>query len=241
MICPNCKTENDDINKYCVKCAYPLSNILPLNDSSGQSNQANSYHPPVQPLASTPAKLLGIQTARLLITLVVLWLGRAIFIRLDFVNEIRIPDSPLAIPAIITILTGLVALVLLILYARSLAAIWPYAFPRASAITSVPMALIYLAIIAVLYTILKPIILAVDPLGEVLLWIQVLLSVIALGLLIWAGVVLYQFLPGWLASLQLTGLNRPSSEIACLNCGSLNLRGSKTCHYCGEELSHPVE
>ena len=224
MNCLNCNTPNDPKNLFCVNCGQPLSENMPPP-------------PNYNPLARTEAQLLGIHTGRLLIALLALWLAKAILVRMPFTRYLRIPVFLLTVETMITIVGALFALVLLIAYARSLRALWPYAFPNAASILAVPLSLVYLAILIALYYALRPIAILIDPAGDVLLWLQVILVLIAIMVLIYAGIVLYQYLPTQLSKIRITGLSSASHEFSCLNCGTLNQTGSQFCKNCGEAMS----
>jgi len=222
MICPNCGTPNDPHSRFCIKCGQTLDGS-PANSASG--------------LARSHPGLLAVLTARLGIALLLLWMLRSILLRLPFTRGIRLPpEVPLSLEEIITAITYLVALFMLLAYAQAIWSLWPQAFPRHAALTPALAALVYVAVLVVGYHAFAGLILTLTQEPEFLLVLRVVLLVLAAIFLIWAGVVIYNHLPAWIASLRFEAPSGSRLEIACLNCGRLNPANMKYCGHCGKPL-----
>ena len=144
------------------------------------------------------SEMLGVLTLRLLFSLLGLWIANLILNGLAFVEELRIPDFDLPIPVLISSLIYLIMVVLLVNYARVLSSLWPQAYPRYPEAVHVLTSLVYLGVLAVGYKSLRPIFqyLIDDP--EPLMVFQLVLVVIAIGIIIRAGLIIYNSLPAWI-------------------------------------------
>lgn len=226
MNCPNCNTVNDSGSRFCISCGEPL---LISADSPAAS----------QPFARSPRHLLGIVTARVLIGLLLVWILRAILINLAFVETLRFPEVPLTAPQLVTMLTYLVAIVLLLGYARSLRSLWAQAFPKAAAFAPALTAIIYVLVLSAVYATLLPLFSAfIDDSADFILTLRIILLILAIILLGWAAKVIYDALPGWLSTVHFDLPVSSAPEIACLNCGQLNATAVHYCSRCGHALSH---
>jgi hypothetical protein len=204
MNCPHCGTPNDPSSKFCASCGQPLH---------GQASPPSSatYEP-----AFSPRAVLGIQTARFLLSLLGLWLLKAILTGLSFVEELQIPEVDVPTPSIIGTLIYLVIIVVLVRYAQLLGKLWTQAFPGYPQVASVGAAVVYLIALTAAYSGSKPIFRALTTDDEVLMIWQIVLVVLALLISIQVSATVYQFLPTWLSTcrrnLLATPLASPSQE-----------------------------
>lgn len=186
MECPYCGTANDPSSKFCSSCGKPLR---------GQSPQVSSA---ADESAYSPRTVVGIQTARLLISLLGLWLLKVVLTGLPFVEELHIPELGVSIPSIISMLIYLVIVIALVSYASFLSRLWPQAFPGYPQAVSVLVAAVYLIVLAVAYNGSKPIIRAITTDPQLMMIWQIVLVAIALFISLRASVIVYRFLPAWL-------------------------------------------
>ena len=197
MNCPNCNTVNPAGNQFCMNCGASLSAVgaAPITRYSSLGHA------------------LFTATGQTLISVLMLYLLRSILNGLSFIQELQIPEWRITAPEIISIIMYLLVLVLLVNYARSVAYLWPQAYPRYSGVGIVITAILYVIGLSVAYTMLKPLFqrFFTDP--EPLLILRVLLALIALFLLGRAAVVVYQSLPGWLDNLRTSLMTLPSYPI----------------------------
>jgi hypothetical protein len=144
------------------------------------------------------AELLGVLTLRLIFALLGLWIVNLILNGLAFVKDLRIPDFDMPIPVLISSLVYLIMAILLVNYARVLSTLWAQAFPRYPEAASVLTSLVYLGVLAVAYKSLHPVFLffATDP--EPLMIFQLVLLVIAVVIIVRAGLIIYNALPAWI-------------------------------------------
>jgi len=149
MHCPYCNSPNDPSNRFCASCGKPLH-----GQASPPSSATNEP-------AYSPRAILGIQTARLLLSLLGLWLLKAILTGLPFVEELHIPEVDISTPSIISSLIYLVIVIVLVKYASLLSRLWPQAFPGYPQAASVWVAIVYLIVLAMAYNSSKPIFQAV--------------------------------------------------------------------------------
>jgi phosphoglycerol transferase MdoB-like AlkP superfamily enzyme len=132
----------------------------------------------------------------------VLLLFRSMLIQQPFTEKFRLPDVPLTTPEIITIVVYGIALVLLIQFAQIVWSLWPRAFPQMAPLAPALAALVYVLVLGAVYTAVeRPILVwAQDP--NLLLAVQGVALLIAIGLLVWAGAAIYAFVPAWINSLR---------------------------------------
>lgn len=197
MNCPNCNSENDSDNQFCLTCGSALT----IEGSA-----------PKIGISSAGQALFSI-TGQTLISVLMLYIIRSILLGLSFIQELRIPNFNITTTEIISIILYLLVLVLLVIFVRSLGYYWPRAFPVYSGIGDVLTAVLYVIALSVIYSMLKPVFLIyiVDP--EPILILRILLSLLALLLLGRAVLVVYQSLPTWLDHLRTSLLTFPSYPI----------------------------
>jgi len=183
---------------------------------------------------------LGVQTVRLALTLFGLGILRIMIIRLPFVQEMMIPELPIPLENLITIIVYLIVFVLLVVYARKLGLLWPQAYPRHANAAPAFTAFVFVGGLVALYFALQPVITAFSTVSNLLTWFQVFLLVLTVFLVVWASVVLYRFIPGWLSNIGVSVPRIPVKEMACLNCGRLNSSGSEKCSHCGMPLQNEM-
>jgi hypothetical protein len=226
MNCPNCYTYNEPGNQFCISCGQLLtaanSATTPIAAATGPGQRAR--------------QLLGVQTLRIVFGLLLLFLFYRVLVNLSFVENLAIPDFPLTATAIIRSLTYLIALVLLLGYAQTLRDLWPQAFPKWSAITPVLTALLYVAVIAAVYSAIASPLLVLTRESDAVLVLQVVLLILAVFILGTAWMSFYSEMPGWLGNLRLNMAPITSPQTACLNCGRLNPVENEYCGHCGQAL-----
>lgn len=226
MNCPNCNAYNDPGSQFCINCGQSLA-----GGASGTAPVA-----PAPGVAQTSRQLLGIHTLRLLFALLVLFIFYKVLINLSFVEQIVIPDFPFTVTQIVRALVYLVALVLLLGYAQALRSLWPRAFPRWSAASTLLVALIYVAIFAAAYSAIATPLLVLTEEPDAVLVLQIVLLILALFVLGAAWVSFYSDMPSWLRDLRLSVPVSVSQDVACLNCGHLNPGTNRFCGNCGHDL-----
>ncbi len=229
MTCPNCGTLNDPQSRFCIKCGQSLAGTATA--ATGAPGPAPAY-PPV-----SYRRLLAIHTAQALTGVVVLYVFRSLLTsQLTFLDGLRLPDVPLSAGAILNLIVNIGLVVLLVRYAQALAGLWPPAFPGAAALAPVVVALVGVTALVVGY----------DPVAILLSLalrdrtgiqvVQALVLLVALGLLIWAGLALYRFVPAWVAQVRFARPLTVSAQVACLRCGRVNTGEVGFCGQCGSPL-----
>lgn len=230
ITCLNCNTPNSPESRFCISCGQTLAGQV-----AGSGETAVSA-------TSFMRRQLGIATARLLITLLLIWLLRSILINLSFVEGLRIPDFPFTIEQLITFIAYAVAFVLLIGYTQTLRTYWTPAFPSLASLTPALVGIIYVVLLSLAYRALLPLITnLVDDPRDFILALRVVLVILAIILLSWAGKVIYDALPGWLGSIRMDTPKADDGQRACLHCGRLNPAAMKYCGYCGQALKPETE
>lgn len=181
MICPYCNTRNDPGFQFCLNCGKQLvqGEAAPVGANRG----------------------LWLDTVRLVVMLFALWIARAILVALPFVREVNIPNFPLRVPDLISLVIYLGIIFLLVTYAASFPRLWRAAYPRFSSAAGVITALIYLFLLGQIYRAVQPLIAQLNLIPEALALVQVLLLVFALALVLRALLILNRELPGWLSRL----------------------------------------
>jgi hypothetical protein len=245
MNCPKCETPNDPENEFCINCGQPLqestSEAAPPPIRTQPPPPMAPIAPIPQPMARSVPELLQVLTIRMVVILVGLWLLKVILNWLPFIKELRIPDSPLAVSIIINTIVYLIIIGLLVSYSRMLWVLWPQVLPRYKDAATFLVMLIYIIILIVLYFAAEPLIraLASNP-TEIITVLQIILFALALLLLVYALVIIYQRLPFWLPSVreQVTYAAPQGNMTACLYCGNLNSAASKFCSTCGQPISN---
>lgn len=221
MICPNCNTQNDPSNQYCMQCGKPLSNEVP--------NQ--------QPLAHTVRDLLGLLTFRIIIFLLVLWFIQGVLVQLPFIRDLQIPNFPIPASVIVTSIINLVIIGLLLGYSRTLWVLWNQSFPRYGSFGSVLVIAVYLVVLVLVYQLILPWLTANITNAEPITIFQIVMGIITFALVIYLLIVVYQRLPDWLSKIRQDMFTMPPvNQVACLNCGHLNNQGQAFCGHCGNAL-----
>jgi hypothetical protein len=189
-------------------------------------------------MARSVPHLLAVLTARLGIGLLLVWLARTVVVRLPFTRGFNLSNAPLSSVEIINSIAYLIALGLLLHYARVLRALWPQVFPRRAPFASALTAIVYLgALVAAYFALERPVNVFAAETG--LLLLQAIAFVLAVILVMRAGLISYQYLPLWVAGMRFDALTNPADEIACLNCGRLNPAVMTFCGHCGKPLAQP--
>lgn len=231
--CPNCNTQNEDGSRFCISCGQVLDSPAPF---------AFREIPPPQAMPAAPSnpagRMLGIATGRVLIGILLVWFLRAVMLSFSFAGGEIFSDFAITVESLITVIAYLAIIAMLISYANSLRTYWPRAFPQASSATTALTAIVYLIVLVMAYKAFLPFLVGVlDNSFEVIRWLNVLLSLIALALLAWAVKVIYDALPAWLNGIRFDGTPTAQGTIACLNCGRLNPLENDYCGHCGHELA----
>lgn len=223
--CPNCHTQNEPNSRFCINCGYVLTDIQSANPAA----------------AANPTQLhrryLALVTGRVVIALFLIWFLRSILLSLSFVEGLFIPEIPFSVEQIITFFAYLVAFFLLIGYSQTLRTYWAPAFPSLASLTPALLVVIYVILLSFAYRALLPILLVlVDDPGDVVLALRVILTVLAISLLVWAGKVIYDALPGWLGSIRFDSQAVVMGTSSCAHCGKTNPTDHQYCGYCGQVL-----
>ena len=222
ITCPNCQAQNEPGSRFCISCGQSIEGVAEKNTMAVP--QENIYQ-----------RTLGLAAGQTLIALFLVWVVQTILISLSFVEGFRLPNITLTVPQIITSIAYLAALVLLVLFANTLGSHWPRAYPRLASLTTALTAVIYIVLISLAYRALLPVITSlVDNPADFILILRVTLTLLALVLLIRAAQVIYEAFSSWLSGIRFNLPKLASAEVACLNCGRLNVVGMKFCNYCGQ-------
>ncbi len=193
MNCPHCGTPNDPASVFCIKCGQALK--------EGSAPPAAPGTATVQTLSA--AGLLGVYSTQAIVGLLVLLFFRSILVQLPFTQDFRLPDVRISTPVIITVVVYLIAIVILLSFARMLGGMWPQAFPRQAFLAPALTSLIYVAVLAAVYTAAKePLVAFSSGDATLMLAVQGFCLVVAFILLVRSGVIIYQYLPAWLTSLR---------------------------------------
>lgn len=223
--CPNCQTQNESGSRFCISCGHDLSNEVVGGGTVITNTGFYRRH-------------LAVSTAQVMLALLLIWLLRSIFVNLSFVEGLTLPEVPFTAAQIITFIAYLVAFVLLLNFVSNLRTYWPNAYPHLAFLTPALTVIIYLVLISLAYRALLPVILdLVDDPGDFVLVLRVLLTVLALILLAWAGKIVYDALPGWLSGIHFGTTQGEIDDIACLNCGRIQTAALQTCAHCGHALT----
>jgi hypothetical protein len=163
--------------------------------------------------APSPRRLFVSYTVQFLVGLMVLLLFRSLLVQQSFTQRFRLPDVPLTTVEIITIIVYAIALILLIQFAQMIMTLWPRAFPQLGPLAPALAALVYVFVLGAVYTAIeRPLVVwAGDP--NLLLVVQGVTLLVAIGLLVWAGAAIYSFIPAWINSLRFE-LPVPDAEVS---------------------------
>jgi len=189
MICPHCNTENDPKNQYCQKCGKTL------------------YGTP-QPAAyldtQTARELVFSHAFRLIVSLFGLWIIKEILLSFSFVKEIRIPDLPMTVPNILSLLILLIIFFLLLGFLPTFLPLWNTAFPRAAGTGIIFQAGIFLILLGVIYKIITPIIWVITTESTPILILQLLLLLLALIIVFATAGSIHSSIPVWIKRIKET-------------------------------------
>ncbi|MBE2221286.1 MAG: hypothetical protein IAF02_07085 [Anaerolineae bacterium] len=226
ITCPKCQTPNEPNSRFCISCGQVLSDAQP---GTAVVVDATHWH----------RRQLAIKTAQVVITLFLIWFFRSILIDLTFVKGLYYSEFPFTLEEIVTFIAYFIAFILLVGYTKTLRTHWPPAFPAVASLTPALLVVIYVILLSLMYKALLPIMLQVvaDP-GDLLLALRVILALLAIILLFWAGKVIYDALPAWLDSIHFT-TTPVDGQIVCTQCGRINAPDHQFCGYCGHTLRQP--
>mgnify|MGYP001205420963 CR=1 FL=1 len=223
--CPNCRTQNEPNSRFCISCGCVLTEVR-------SSNPAATTNP-----TQVHRRYLALATGRIVIALFLIWFLRGILLSLSFVEGLFLPGTQFSIEQIITFFAYLVAISLLIGYSQTLRTYWTPAFPSLASLIPALLVVVYVILLSFGYRALLPILLVlVDDPSDIVLALRVILTVLAISLLIWAGKVIYDALPGWLGSIRFDSQAVVAGTGTCTNCGRSNPTDNQYCGYCGQVL-----
>lgn len=223
--CPKCQTPNDPNSRFCISCGQVLTD--------GQQVSSTA----VIDSAHWHRRQLAIATGQVGITLFLIWFFRSILVDLSFVKGLYYSEFPFTLEEVITFIVYIIAFILLIGYAKTLRTHWAPAFPSVASLTPALLVVIYVILLSMVYKALLPIMLEIveDPV-DLLLAMRVILALLAVILLFWAGKVIYDALPIWLDSIHFTSTPPTVGQIVCTQCGRINPPDHQFCGYCGHTL-----
>jgi len=193
MNCSNCGVMNDANNQFCQNCGTSLVESSPniiINRSKAAKDYLLSY------------------SFRFLISVFGLWLIKATLTSLSFVKELHIPDFPISIFDIISLVILLVLIALIIGYGRVISIYWSQAFPKYQEATSLWIAIIGLILLGCFYKLFKPLISMIifdtssmssmnSNFSEPIFILQLVLLVIAVVIIFRAAATIYYAIPKW--------------------------------------------
>jgi hypothetical protein len=185
--CMRCNTSNAPTSQFCMTCGVPL--------------QAGPNPPFV---ARSAGQWLAVMTGRAVIAIIGLWLIRMFLVRFSFIQALYLPEVPLSVADMVSMLIFLVISVLLIKYAIDLLRVWPMVYPRIRELGMGLAGLVLLLFLTEFYLAIQPLFsIVLYDLPDALLVVQVILAFAAVVILGWAFIIIYQSLPAWLATLRL--------------------------------------
>ena len=227
MQCPSCNAQNEAGSQFCISCG---SSLAATGRVGGERRRSGGSQ------VEMHRRLLGIATARFAIGLFLLYVAYLVVVNLNVVETLIIPDMPFSVVSLLRALTFAGALVLLLLYAGQLRALWPRAFPRLAALTPMLTGLIFVLAISAGFTALRvPLVAYVDD-PDIRLVFQLILALLAVAILTTAWLRIYAVLPGWLGSMRFDLSLQGGQQVACLKCGRLNSVDQSFCGQCGSSL-----
>jgi hypothetical protein len=180
--CPYCNTPNDPSNQYCENCGKPLHDV-PFQGGVMDTSTARDH--------------LLAYTFRLVIGLIGLWIINTVLVSLGFVKELRIPQLPIPVMTLITLVVLLFVFSFLLIYARLVTNLWPLAFPRAREVNSIWIALITIILLNLAYLILKPIILQISSDDVPMMILQLIFLLVAIVMVFRVVMIIYRAVPSW--------------------------------------------
>jgi hypothetical protein len=201
MICPNCKTTNDDSAVFCINCGtkfvqtsetVPLSVVAPMNTSARTQ--------------------LAIMSGQFLLSLLFLYILKALLDGSSYVENLYITKIDLSVATIINTFIYVVMIGILIGFARMVGNLWNGSFPKVMNGGSALISVAYLLMISMAYRGLAPFIVMISDEPDLLQITQVVFLMIGLSLAIWAFLIVYQNLPQWLGNINLPPISNPSAS-----------------------------
>lgn len=223
--CPNCQALNEPNSRFCIGCGQTLAGVRAANPTA--KNPTQGYR-----------RNLFVATGQTVIALFLVWFLRGVLTSLSFVEGLVVVDIPFSAAQVITFIAYLIAFFLLIGLAQTLRAYWPLAFPALRSLTPALLVIIYVVLLSFAYQALRPILVELldDP-RDFVLALRVVLTILSVGLLAWAGKAIYDSLPGWLGEIRFETPSGAYSGLICANCGQTNPADHRFCGYCGQTLT----
>lgn len=223
--CPNCQSLNEPNSRFCMSCGQTLADAQVANPAA--RNPIQGYR-----------RSLFIATGQTVIALFLVWFLRGVLTSLSFVEGLIVPEVPFSAAQIITFIAYLIAFFLLVGYAQTLRAYWALAFPALRSLVPALLVIIYVVLLSFAYQALRPILVELmdDP-RDFVLALRVVLTILSVALLAWAGKAIYDALPGWLGGIRFETSPAAYGGLTCTNCGQTNPVGHQFCGYCGQSLT----
>jgi hypothetical protein len=195
MICPKCKTQNADNNHFCSTCGTKLNpkKVGELPQPNASSNE------------------LIMHTLRLIIMLIVVFVLKTILVALPFIKDLVIPNFNISTVNLVNIFSSLIIFVFLIVYAISLKDMWPRNLPSVPELGDVVSILVYLISLVIVYDSIKRILESLIIEGDPVTILQIVTLLIAVGLIVWAGLITYKYLPEWMERIRVS-FSRPKND-----------------------------
>ncbi|MFN2302766.1 MAG: hypothetical protein ACK2TV_03450, partial [Anaerolineales bacterium] len=154
-----------------------------------------------------------------------------------FAHGVIFTNFNITVESVITLLAYVAIIAMLLSYAGSLRTYWPRAFPHAASATAALTAIIYVMVLALAYSAVRPFLMSLlTDSNEVFRWVNIFLSIVVIALLAWAVKVIYDALPQWLDSIRLDETAVSRGATACLNCGHISPDDMNYCGNCGHQL-----
>lgn len=230
MICYHCNTPNEPGYQFCVKCGQRL-------DQPPAPAQTAPVYAAAAGVEFSPMALprLGIATARILIILFSLWLAKTVLLAMPFVKQSFQPGWEIQLPGWISLAFSFLFAIALLFYASEVWGSWPEAFRTFGEARTLLAGAIILVALPQLYRGIYSLVITYDRSGDGLLVLNLFFLFVAIGLILWMLVSLFQGLPVWLlrwrSEQQYTSENR-----ACQVCGAVNPLTGHYCGSCGAQL-----
>jgi hypothetical protein len=169
-----------------------------------------------------------------LIVLLGLWLARTILLAMPFVKQSFQLGWEIQIPGWISLVFSFLFAFVLFFYTNEIWGSWPEAFRPFGEARTLLVGGVSLVALPQLYRGAYSLVIAYDWSGDGLLALNLFFLFVAIGLIIWMLVSLFQGLPVWLLRLRFEQQVAPVSQV-CQVCGAVN---PLTGHYCGACGAH---